>query len=192
MDGIITKSPSYVDSFMTLYSDYCYIYNNTAILDRPIFMEPHQLQKNSTTTSILYHLQWKAPSNIDDIDLDHYQLFANDTLVQRIHVDQRYALISLQEDVTTTVKVVAVNRCGQVGNYSLVTITPATANDPHTGLLTTAAASDGYAKTSPDVQTEANMNSGSQQSMASLIILACTTFLALITEASIMGNYNTL
>ena len=152
-------------------------------------MEPRQLQQmDSSTTSILYHLQWEAPSNINDIDLDHYQLYANDILVQRIHADQRYALISLQEGVTTTIKVVAANRCGQVGNYSLVTIipatTPATINDPHTGPPTTVAANDGYATTSPDIQTDTNTysyTSGSQLSMASLITLTCTTFLALFT-----------
>ena len=141
-------------------------------------MEPSQLQQtDSSTTSILYYVEWEAPSNIGNIDLDHYQLYANDILVQRIHADQRYALISLQEGVTTTVKVAAVNKCGQVSNHSVISIT----SDPRAPQTKTEL--DGYVTTSPDVQTDAKMynyTSGSQQSIASLIILACTIFLALL------------
>ena len=155
-------------------------------------MEPRQLQQtDSSSTSLLYYLRWEAPSNIDDVDLGHYQLYANDTLVQRIHADQRYALISLQEGTTTTVKVVAVNKCGRFSNYdNLVSITPNTAtNEPHRP-QTTAAPTDGYTTTvpNPNVQSDANINydsstgisgspgiSGSQQCIANL-----GTFLALI------------
>lgn len=102
-----------MNSLVAMCSDHCYVFNNTAIPNQPVLMEPHQLQQiDSSTTSILYYLQWEAPSNVDDIDLDHYKLYANDILVQRIHADQTYALISLQEGVTTTVKVAAANKCG--------------------------------------------------------------------------------
>ena len=98
-----------------------------------MLMTPRQLQQvdSSTTTALLYHLQWEAPSNIEDVDLDHYQLYSNDTLVQRVHADQRYALIDLQEGVPTTVNVAAANKCGQISNFSTETITPATTNRPH-------------------------------------------------------------
>ena len=167
--------------------------NNTATPDRPILLPPRQLQeKDSSSTSVLYYLQWEAPSNINDTDLDHYQLYANDTLVQRIHADQRYALVSLQEGTTTTVKVVAANKCGQVSNYSLVSISPnIAANEPHrpqTTVATGGYATDDYATTAPDsdVRSEANSYaystgiSGSQRSMASLVTLIYSTFLALI------------
>ena len=164
--------------------------NNTATPDRPILLAPRQLQEmDSSSTSVLYYLQWEAPSNINDTDLDHYQLYANDTLVQRIHADQRYALISLQEGTTTAVKVAAANKCGQVSNYSLVSISPnIVANEPHRPQTTVA--TDGYATddyvTTADVQSEANLYaygtgiSGSQRSMASLVIFIYSTFLALV------------
>ena len=142
---------------------------------------------DSNTTTILYYLQWEAPSNIENIDLDHYQLYSNDTLVQRVHADQRCALelIDLQEGVPTTVNVAAANKCGQISNFSTETITPATTNRPQTTVV--AATDDDDATDGPDVQTDTvidDSTSGSQQSMASLVLLACTTLLALLTEAS--------
>ena len=135
--------------------------NNTAVPDQPMLMTPRQLQQvdSSTTTTLLYHLQWEAPSNIEDVDLDHYQLFLNDTLVQRVHADQRYALINLQEGVPTIIKVAAANKCGQISNFSLVTITPATTNRPQT---TVVAATDDDATAGPDVQMVDDSTSGSQ------------------------------
>ena len=157
-----------------------HVLNNTCtvIPDQPNLMEPHQLQQmGSSTTSILYHLQWEASSNSDDVDLDHYQVYVNDALLQRIHADQTYALVSLQEGITATIKVAAANRCGQISNYSFVTIMP---ERPQT---TTVAASDVYTTTSPDARTDANINdqtSGSQMSVGSLLTLAYATFLTLL------------
>ena len=142
-------------------------------------MEPQQLQQtDSSSTSLLYYLQWETPSNIDDVDLGHYQVYANDTLVQTIHAKQRYALIGLQEGTTTTVKVVAVNKCGQVSNYSLVSIRSDVTINPHT--------SDNAVTTSstPGDQ-DSDRFSGSQQITASLVLLICTTLLALFTQTSI-------
>ena len=166
----------------------CYVLNNscTAIPDQPNLLEPRQLQQmdSSSTTSILYHLQWEAPLNGDDVDLNHYQIYVNNTLLQRIHADQTYALVSLQEGITATIKVAAANRCGQISNYSFVTIMP---ERPQT---TTVAASDVYATTSPDVGTDANINdrtSGScaQMCVGSLTTITCATFLALLIQASL-------
>ena len=137
---------------------------------------------SSSTTSILYHLQWEAPLNGDDVDLNHYQIYVNDTLLQRIHADQTYALVSLQEGITATIKVAAANRCGQISDYSFVTITP---ERPQTA---TVAASDVYATTSPDAGTDASIDdrtSGAQMSVGSLITLVYATFLALLTQASL-------
>ena len=165
----------------TIFSCVLLILNTTAAPDQPMLMTPHQLQQvdSSTTTAILYYLQWEAPSNIEDIDVDHYQLFLNDTLVQRVHADQRYALINLQEGVPTTVKVAAANKCGQISNFSTETVTSATTNRPQTTVMPT---------TNDDAtaaQMVDNSTSGSQQSMASLVLLACTILLALrLTEAS--------
>lgn len=147
---------------------------------------PRQLQQvdSNTLNTILYHLQWEPPSNIEDVDLDHYQLYLNDTLVQRVHTDQRYALVSLQEGVPTTVKVAAANKCGQISNFSTETITPATTNRPQTTVTVAVTDNDATASPRPVVQTDYDSTSGSQQSMASLVLIACTTLLALLTQAS--------
>ena len=157
----------------------------TVISDQPNLLEPRQLQQmdSSSTTSILYHLQWEAPLN-SDVDLDHYQIYVNDTLLQRIHAEQTYALVSLQEGITATIKVATANRCGQISDYSFVTIMP---ERPQT---TTVAASDVYATTSPDAGTDANINdrtSGScaQMCVGSLPTITCATFLALLIQASL-------
>ena len=127
-----------------------------------MLMTPRQLQQvdSSTTTTILYHLQWEAPSNIENINLDHYQLFLNDTLV---HADQKYALINLQEGVPTIVKVAAANKCGQISNFSTETITPATTNRPQTTVVPTTDDA-----TAAQILMVDNSTSGSQQNMASL------------------------
>ena len=117
---------------------------------------------NSSTTLVRYYLQWEGPSNIKDIDLDYYQLYANETPIQRIHPDQRYAVITLQNNATTIVKITAVDKCRQMSNYSSITITPDQTN-------------------SDDTSTELqNSTDSSKSNMASLVAIICTTFLALI------------
>ena len=105
----------------------------------------------------------------------------NSSLVQRVHADQKYALINLQEfeGVPTIVKVAAANKCGQVSNFSPRAIIPPTTNEPQT---TVVAATDNDATAGPDVQTDTKVDhsiSGSQQSMASLVIIACAALLAI-------------
>ena len=145
-----------------------------------MLMMPHQLQQVDSSTT-LYHLQWEAPSNIENINLDHYQLFLNDTLVQRVHADQRYALIDLQEfeGVPTTVKVAASNKCGQISNFSTEIITPSTTNRSQTTVVPT---TDNDTTAGPDIQTDTSVDdstSGSRQSMASLVIITCAALLVI-------------
>ena len=162
----------------------CTLINNAATPEPPIFNEPRSLQQmGSNGTFILYYLQWERPSNSADIELDHYQLrYANDTLIQKVHADQQYAVINLQKgvDVTTTVKIAAADKCGQVSNYDLVSITPnITLSTNLDGPQTTPATVD-YVTTSTEGQRiTPDSYSRSQCSMANQLVIICITFLAL-------------
>ena len=106
----------------------------------------------SNTTS-QYYLQWETPANHGDIDLDHYELCIAENLVQKVHPEQRYAVIDVYSGFTAVVRLAAIDKCGQVSNYSQISITPTNHSD--SGMenivtsVTTATARDDQGTSSP-------------------------------------------
>ena len=144
--------------------------NSAAFPEPPLFKaEPHLLQTESSTTSDQYYVQWEPPSNIADFDLDHYQIYADDSLIQRVYGDQRYAVINVQKGATTTVKIAAADKCEQMSNHSLTTITASSITTNTDRPQTTAVTSDSSAA-SADSQ---NSYSGSQHNMSNLLVVIC-------------------
>ena len=157
--------------------------NSAAFPEPPLFKaEPHLLQTESSTTSDQYYVQWEPPSNIADFDLDHYQLYADDSLIQRVYGDQRYAVIDVQKGVTTTVKIAAADKCRQLSNYRLTTITASSVTTDSDRPQTTAVTFDSSSAASADSQ---NSYSGSQHNASNLLVIIC---LALILSTLMLLN----
>jgi hypothetical protein len=135
-----------------------------------VLKEPHLFQRGNSNTT--YYLQWDAPSNSAQSDLDRYLLYINDTLTQGVQANQRYAVVSIQNNVTTTVKIAVADTCGQVSSFSeSITIPQYITNN----LETNSVAVDDIS-IDPDLQRYSN----SKHSIASLVLFECTAFLALL------------
>ena len=135
----------------------------------PVFKEQHIFEEddsnrtNTKSAQYYVYLRWDAPSNSAESDLDLYLLYVNDTLVQNIQANQRYAVVNLQKDVTTTVKIAAADKCRQVSNYTSINLT-----------------NTNSVKFSIDNSTELlHSYSTSKYSITSLILVICAAFLTL-------------
>ena len=89
----------------------------------PIFKSQYALLTQSNITS-QYYLEWKPPKNQGDTDLDHYELYIGENLIQKVHPEQRYAVINVHNGFTTVVRLAAIDKCGQMSNYSHISIVP--------------------------------------------------------------------
>ena len=101
------------------------MYICTAYPDKPVIKKSCYLRfddEDLKQETIQYYLLWDPPLNNHEVDIDHYDVYSNSVLLEE--TIQRYAIIELQRDITTTIKVAAVDSCGQVSNYSSLSITP--------------------------------------------------------------------
>lgn len=145
-----------------------YLHSIAALPGQPIFKEPQLLVQ--TDVSAQYYLEWEAPSNRQNFDLDHYQLFSsNDSLIQRVHSDQHYAVITVEKGVTTTLKLAAADKCGQVSSRASISITPNLISEPET---TTMSNSDNHTTATKIGSRTSQSQESSSSSLVAVIICA--------------------
>ena len=150
--------------------DYLELLIIAATPQNPVLKEPgHLFQQNSNT---LYYLEWEAPSNSAESDLDRYLLYLNDNLIRSIQANLRYAVVSIDNDVTNTIKIAAADTCGQVSNFSSITV-------PLNNIITN---NPGPETNSVDdnIISIDQRYSKSIHSVASLVLIVCTAFLGLL------------
>ena len=147
----------------------------TVIPQNPVLKEPHLFQQEISNTMTLYYLKWEAPSNSARSDLDRYLLYLNDNLIQSIQANQRYAVVSIDNDVTNTIKIAAADTCGQVSNFSSITI-------PLNNIITNnpGPETNSVDDISTDPDHDLQRYSNSIHSIASLVLIVCTAFLGLL------------
>ena len=158
------------EAFMTSF-----LYSNAALPGQPIIKEPQLLVQ--TDLSAQYYLEWEPPSNSQNFDLDHYQLFsANDSLLQRIHSDQHYAVVTVGKGVTTTIKLAAVDKCGQVSTHASTSITPSVISEHE--ITPTPNSNDRTTTTATTVEGQTFQSQSSSDLLLAVII--CAVLLAIM------------
>lgn len=148
-----------------------------ALPGQPIFKEPRLLVQTDLTAQ--YYLEWEPPSNHQNFDLDHYQLFSSNDSLIRVHSDQHYAVITIQKGVTTTVKLAAADKCGQISSNTSVSITPSivsTPGDEHKTRTTTIYDNSMMYTTTKGQNFHLQENSSSSDVVA---IIICTTLVVI-------------
>lgn len=102
--------------------------HDAVLPEPPIFKSQCVLLTQSNTIS-QYYLEWEPPINQGDTNLDHYELYIGENLIQKVHPEQRYAVINVHNGFTTVVRLTAIDKCGQMSNYSHISIVPMSHSD---------------------------------------------------------------
>ena len=98
-------------------------------------------------------------------------MFVGDNLVQKVHPEQRYAVISVHKGHTTVVKLSAIDKCGQMSNFSQISIAPTNHSDSDVE-TTTAVGWDYTTATAGDSQGISSITLG--------LLLTCIIFTTLM------------
>ena len=159
-----------------------YIYRGLLIIaatpQNPVLKEPHLFQQEIPNTMTRYYLEWEAPSNSAESDLDRYLLYLNDNLIQSIQANQRYAVVSIDNDVTNTIKIAVADTCGQVSSFNSVTI-------PLYNIVTSNPGPETNSVDDNNISSSTDQShSSSVHSIASLMLIICTAFLGLLTQSN--------
>ena len=157
--------------------DYLGLLIIAATPQNPVLKEPgHLFQQEISNPMTLYYLEWEAPSNSAESDLDRYLLYLNDNLIQSVQANQRYAVVSIDNDVTNTIKIAVADTCGQVSSFSSITIPLNNIITNNPGPETNSVDDNNIVSTDPDLQRYSN----SIHSIASLVLIIYTAFLGLL------------
>ena len=98
---------------------------STEIPQPPELTEITQLGTSDTNNSesVLYHIQWAQPSNVEAFDLDHYELIVGN---HTMNIDAKenaviFPLI-MKKEIIMVAYIMAVDRCGKKSNRGSRTI----------------------------------------------------------------------
>ena len=91
--------------------------HDAVLPEPPIFKSQCVLLTQSNTIS-QYYLEWEPPINQGDTNLDHYELYIGENLIQKVHPEQRYAVINVHNGFTTVVRLTAIDKCGQMSTVT--------------------------------------------------------------------------
>ena len=99
-------------------------------------------------------------------------------MVQKVHPEQRYAVINVHNGLTTFVKVVAIDKCGQVSDFSQIFISPMnrSGSDEETAVTVTTATVTDHDYTT----TTARDSQGISSTTLSLMLTGSIVLTALI------------
>ena len=80
------------------------------------------IQSPETNNSLLYHVQWAKPNNVEAFDLDHYELIVGSHTMNhtmRVDAKENDVIVSLtmkQETAAVVASIKAVDGCGEESN----------------------------------------------------------------------------
>ena len=156
---------------------------HTAHPEPPIFKDQYVLLSESNTTT-QYLLEWEPPANLGGINLDHYELYIGENLVQKVHHEQRYAVINIQNGLARTIiKLASIDQCGQTSNFSQISIVRMNHSDSE--VETTVIDQDYTTATTTDSQGTINSSSNLSLTlsisivMSMFMVIACALMLLL-------------
>ena len=154
---------------------------HTAHPEPPIFKDQYVLLSESNTTT-QYLLEWEPPANLGGPNLDHYELYIGENLVQKVHHEQRYAVINIQNGLARTiVKLASIDQCGQISNFSQISIVRMNHSDSEVETTVTTVIDQDYTTaTTTDSQGTINSSSTLSLTLAICIVIPMSVSMVIV------------
>ena len=117
-----------------------------------------------------------------------------ENLVQKVHPEQRYAVINVNNGLTSIVKLATIDKCGQVSDFSQISITPMNRSDSdeETTVTVTTVTGQDYTTTTSDRESQGITSTtlGLVLALISCIVLISMSFAILCTVTVIRHRYH--